>query len=256
LINEYDSTNSKAVYDLFKYLRDNHDAKYKGIIDSDASKSAYGLAFIYRLLVEYMKMNTATDTYASIGLTEAIGILDYLIMGTDHPIAKHIAGIRSPDFRKHVELEELSKTLMRLEAEQSGELKLKAMNKAQIKEIKGKIATVKKQKRFGPPKKTNFEELRRVSVVGAVLAIMEAAKINREQAIKKLIAALAGRDYGLTKDKIIAWQNKFNDELHKHHKGPIGIRDLILNISNKTGEPVINAAIYVIGKSHDAVTPA
>lgn len=256
MINEYDITNSKAVYDLFKHLRDNRHTKYEGIINGDVRKSAYGLVFLNRLLVEYMKMNTDTDTYASIGLTEAIGILDYLIIGTEHPIAKHIAGIRSPDFRKHVELEELSKTLKRLEGDHSGEIKQKAKNKAQIKEIKGKIATMKQKERFGPPNKSDIEELRRVSVVGAVLAIMDATKVNREQAIKKLIAASVGRDFRLTKDKIIAWQNILNDELHKHHKGPIGIRDLILDIANKKGEPVINAAIYVIGKSHDAVIPA
>lgn len=211
LVNDSVGVFASNVHDLAKHLRTNDGSPYLGDINDDVSKCANGLTFLSRLLEEYMKLNTRTETYASIGLTDAMEILDFLKTGHAHPIAKYIDGLRSAEFRKHIGDPEK-----------------------------------------GPPKKTELEEIKLSSVVGAVLALQLKHEYKRDRAIKFLLELTSKLEYGFTRDKIIGWQNYLED---KSSIGPEAFKNHLLQLSDKKGESLDKVIVDCLRTSWDVAIP-
>jgi hypothetical protein len=90
-----------SVIDLYKWELSDKKQAYAGKLSRDVRRVAYGLVLIRQLLDEKMRSLSGAPDIAASGIREAYGILDHLTTGLDHPIATHIAGIRSKDFRPH-----------------------------------------------------------------------------------------------------------------------------------------------------------
>lgn len=65
----------------------------------EVGEVAFGLAFLRQLLDEYAKRPHVLADIPESGVASAYGILDHLTTGNNHPIARHIKGIRSGRFR-------------------------------------------------------------------------------------------------------------------------------------------------------------
>lgn len=93
---------AQAVVAMFKHITpyDKSDKPFAGNTSADVVRCARGLAFFDRAIREFMQKDgpVATDETAK-GVAEASAILDHLISGVAHPIAKHNKGIRSGAFR-------------------------------------------------------------------------------------------------------------------------------------------------------------
>ncbi len=80
---------------------DNSDDSLNGTVDREVRQVGYGLALL-RLLTDQcakkLQRRSATQR-ASSAIREAEGILDALVTGTNHPIFRHIASLRSARFR-------------------------------------------------------------------------------------------------------------------------------------------------------------
>lgn len=61
---------------------------------------AKGLVFIRNLLNDHRKQGHGSEGFEKSGYLEAIGILEYLTSGRDHPISNHVAGISLGSFCK------------------------------------------------------------------------------------------------------------------------------------------------------------
>ncbi|MFO1102475.1 MAG: hypothetical protein U1E20_06200 [Methylocystis sp.] len=87
---------ARSVVKLYKWAISDQSQPPPGKPDREVRQCANGLALIRKLLDQHMKAVTPlSDDIAASGMREAYGILDYLTTGKTHPIAKHIAGIRS-----------------------------------------------------------------------------------------------------------------------------------------------------------------
>lgn len=98
--NEKNGFFTKNVSFLAEHFISGGTVPYTGREDRCVRECAAGIAFMELLLKEHMKNNPDVSTYASLGLTSAIGILDYLRSGAEHDISEHIKGLRSPLFRQ------------------------------------------------------------------------------------------------------------------------------------------------------------
>jgi hypothetical protein len=66
----------------------------------EARQCANGLALIKQLLNEFMRQNTLTgNDIAETGIGDAYAIVDHLISGKAHPIARHIRGLGAAGLR-------------------------------------------------------------------------------------------------------------------------------------------------------------
>jgi hypothetical protein len=205
--NDKNGTFTICVSNLRKHLVSGSTAPYLGRTEQEVRECANGLALLGRLLTEYMKANRDVSTYASLGVTDAIGIMDFLETGRAHPISRYIEGLRTEEFR------------------------------AQIGEPKK-----------GTPRKTEFEGMRRAMVVGAVMALQSRDDCKRDPAIRRILSLTKHLGYGLTKAKIVDWQNGCETE---GSVGPEAFRNHIMELAEKRGAPLEDVILDCLRGSWD-----
>jgi hypothetical protein len=87
-----------AVIDLYKHAIRGKLAKFSGNQDREVRRVAFGLTIIRQLVERELRASNAPVDPAT-PLIEGLAIIDALTGGRDHPIWRHIAGLRSGRFR-------------------------------------------------------------------------------------------------------------------------------------------------------------
>lgn len=72
----------------------------KGQPEADARRVGIGLALLRLLVDDYAAGQARGLEIPLTGVKEALGVLEYLTNGKDHPVARHVKGINSPQFRR------------------------------------------------------------------------------------------------------------------------------------------------------------
>jgi hypothetical protein len=89
-----------AVIKLYDHAVKKSTGPFEGNISRQVRQAAFGLALLRQLVQQHAKSIALSKDLPSSGIGEALGILDHLITGKDHPIARHINGIHSGRFRQ------------------------------------------------------------------------------------------------------------------------------------------------------------
>jgi hypothetical protein len=93
-----------AVNKLYRHAVKGDPKPFQGNIGLEVRQAAFGLALLHQLVEQNAKSMRLSADIPSSGIGEALGILDHLTTGKDHPISKHIKGIHSGKFRpQHAE---------------------------------------------------------------------------------------------------------------------------------------------------------
>lgn len=87
-----------AVIDLYVHAVRGEFATFKGDDREDVRKVAFGLAAL-RQSVDVAISQMDLRTFVATGMIQALGIIDALTSGRDHPIQKHISGLRTGTHR-------------------------------------------------------------------------------------------------------------------------------------------------------------
>jgi hypothetical protein len=93
---------SHDVVNLYKYLIGATEQNPSPLANRDVERCASGLRLLRILLDEYSKSLNTSKAYPHTGVIDAYGILDHLVTGRSHPVARHIDGIHSRVFRANV----------------------------------------------------------------------------------------------------------------------------------------------------------
>ncbi|MEJ0095785.1 MAG: hypothetical protein WDN46_20970 [Methylocella sp.] len=91
---------AKEVERAYRIARGLQSLEAGGQPEEDARRVGTGLALINELLDAYAAKMKLSGELPGSGLRDAYGIVEHLTTGRDHPIARHILGIKTDQFRR------------------------------------------------------------------------------------------------------------------------------------------------------------